>query len=642
LSVSMPPCALRRRRTRCDKDRLTAFVLTVLVLSSPRAYTIEAFHSCTSAGWSSGHIATLRPPPRFAPNAFRIQGQTAKRKTRQSCAGVKFATCYCSINFLRRPSASIRSVLLRCGSPGSSASSSSHNLELGTDDDEEWQCGKDVHANLDRLEQAIVKTQAEERLLHRERLEELNYHARQWRPVAHEIVQNILEPLQLSTTLCILLKGLIRSRAFCLSVIQRLSTFHFWSCLVVAPLLLFLYHQQARRLDEKHTPSIPNGISEEYVRFLSDYENPRTSCRDFVLCLLEQWFSAMAGLALVGPLLHFSSISTIINPQKKHAMLLIARIATRLAAWASLHQYQELWYQLVRRDQPRPVMASNYFMTLLSNLQWTRWVTAIDLACCLASSCSWRQIGVFYGISVLTASLAVSMAHFATPDRKRLRHLFKYRPPLRIMAQAAILAWVVRNGKYLWCSVEQHLALLSLLSSRDILMHLPWNFGAIFAGFALVFAGPICHLLAWKRLIRISFTNSLSLALGTKRYRKAMLEKQKSNVIQWRYRLDWRTPERLSVILDRCYRGFWYWLFLAGTVEDKLRQQAKERARSSVKLQRDFLWQRLKRDRRRNQSSLKSRSWKRNAMNKLSRDFQSQFDSKKIDVCMMLTGVTWI
>ena len=42
---------------------------------------------------------------------------------------------------------------------------------------------------------------------------------------------------------------------------------------------------------------------------------------------------------------------------------------------------------------------------------------------------------------------------------------------------------------------------------------------------------------------------------------------------KWRYRLRWREPERIQSIMEKTAGNWFYWLVIAGSVEDKLERE---------------------------------------------------------------------
>jgi hypothetical protein len=220
----------------------------------------------------------------------------------------------------------------------------------------------DVYRDLERLETAINMSNAEGNLKHLERIEMMQHFARQRRPLYPDVRDFILAPLGLSLALSILQKYPQTK------IVARLVTtcldWHFWIAVVTAPILLFIAKKKAMPPPEP-MPEDMQDLAPEYWRFVqkyTDWEDPKTSCRDHVLVLLELWTSSVIGMALVGGL---SRLRNFPNYPIIWLWLSCAQLLTRLGAVASIYQFPGQIYQLQRDQQPRPL---SFFPTILQLL----------------------------------------------------------------------------------------------------------------------------------------------------------------------------------------------------------------------------------------------------------------------------------
>jgi hypothetical protein len=245
----------------------------------------------------------------------------------------------------------------------------------------DWQVG-DVYKDLDLLDQSIRLANAEQDLQHKERLETLDHFARQRRLIRPDIRNYLMAPLSYS----FLIFFIVSRQPFLSKLMARLSLAHMYSVTLLPP-ILFLVIKRARMSPPEPPPSELTGIDPEYYRFLtsSQWEDPATSTRDFVLCLAEQWTSAVVVFMVWGAFLP-----------------LPCRLLVRLAAWASLHQYPKLYFELHR--QPRPLSGQVCtFQKLVSALESTTpWLVATDLALWMASSPR-TSLGVYGAAACLLA-----------------------------------------------------------------------------------------------------------------------------------------------------------------------------------------------------------------------------------------------
>ena len=414
-------------------------------------------------------------------------------------------------------------------------------------------------------------------------------------------------------------------------------------------------------MDEE--PTLPYALQDlgpEYLRYLTDYEGPEeASCRDYVRCLLEQWISAVAGIAVVGPLWWFFSAGCR-RSQPATVMRIMMQLIIRLAAAASWHQYPQLWFQLVRARQPRPLSAPVATLQSLIGVQLTRWTVATDLACLAATVAPSRfHLGLGYGVGMASVGLVALAARWVTPvsarnnesddgddnNKKQWKRsrVAQWRPAVKFLASAAVVVWILSRSLYWISALAQAATTAKTLSVEELVVYFPWRKVLNGLGVAVALLGPVCHLYAFRKLVRVLYTHNLSLALGTEGFQEALREaenddtassdkKEPKRLMQWRYKLTWREPERIRVTLDRWRGEFWYWLFLKGSVQEKLSKEAAGRFKSEVQSRGLTIWQRLAKERAQYPDApLPDRTkWKENAMKRVAEWHQQDYDANTI------------
>jgi hypothetical protein len=499
------------------------------------------------------------------------------------------------------------------------SSSRSTSLQEGF----EWEAG-DVYQDLDRLEQAINLSNAPQNLAHAERIEMMDNFAQQRRPIAPDLEKFVLDPFGLSLFFAALRKSPLSRLPATVRMMDLALDVHFMSLVVVAPLLLFLWQQRrTRTTDSNEVPSELEGLDPAYYRFLTttDWENPETSTRDYVTCLVEQWTSAVAGMAVPG---------LILFPGTYYGKIPV-QILTRIAAVAAVHQYPKLLFQLTRKQQPRPLAGRVWAMQWLLACQVMPWAVALDLSR-LLGHCRWQTL------VTMTGGLAVAWA--AASQLYRLPPTFRERwsrSSPRLLALAALACYGRLHIHYfqrIWA-----LALGTSIQVGDfaVLSFLKNHSKSIRNGLALLVSlvGPLCHLLAVRKNFRVMHTHDLSLALGTDEFQKKLEDPdERKRRFQWRYRLDWREPKRIRTTLQEWRKGFWYWFFFTGGIQDKLRKEFLSNRKSEAQRRDLTVWQRIAEDVKKNPDApVPDRTlWKQQAMDRISRKHQKDYDRKKFDV----------
>jgi hypothetical protein len=232
-------------------------------------------------------------------------------------------------------------------------------IRLAGSNHEDWKVG-DVYRDLDVLEQAINFANAEQNLKHTERIEMMDYCARQRRPLIPDFRKFILAPLSISLLLRIVNEN--TTIKFVTRMITACMDFHFWMVVVFAPIIL-LVAKLISKPEPEPMPEELKGLAPEYLPFVTtDWEDPETSSQDHVLFLLEYWGSAVLGVSIIGVL---NLLKLIPTRNVVRFWMSLAQLLTRVGVLASLHQYQRQIFKLLRHQQPRPI---GFFPSILQSL----------------------------------------------------------------------------------------------------------------------------------------------------------------------------------------------------------------------------------------------------------------------------------
>jgi len=153
-------------------------------------------------------------------------------------------------------------------------------------------------------------------------------------------------------------------------------------------------------------------------------------------------------------------------------------------------------------------------------------------------------------------------------------------------------------------------------SKVDVLWAIPFFFAAL---------GPLAHLMAIKRLFRVQKTHDISLATERETLRSILSNaKEMSKRTKWRYRLNWREPQRLTDTIPTILDNAVYRLFFQGTVPDKLMKESQATIRRSVF---DECNNRIASTERGKNVPIPSTEWKSRAMEVLASEHQRDYDS---------------
>lgn len=384
-----------------------------------------------------------------------------------------------------------------------------------------------VYEDIENLRRAIAEDQAEGNLRVIQTQQLVDAFAANRRPLFQDVKNFVIFPCLLAYALAIPLFRYTPKLCLIRSIITKLFVFEFWTMEVLMP-ILFLIQKKRDRLD----------IGIHYVPLnkkrspLTEYFDRDCSCEDFVLCLLEQWVSAVFGTFCFG--LWSSAFS-----KYNHSYLWpFVRLATRLGSVSSLHQYPELLFKL--RRQPRPWRRSETKLRKLSDflLKFVTIGLIIDLS----------EIMQKVQVPLVLLSLLVVLADFLHPKR----FLSRWNPPKKLQCLKLIGALFLNWSPTLFATF--------------LLCKIPFTFmkaGAF--PLAVTCLGPFLHIFALKKLGRITYSDGESLKTGGNSDQQ---EKHLGNK-RWRYELSWRKPARIESGLLNCLKK----VYFLGSSAEKMRRK---------------------------------------------------------------------
>lgn len=149
-----------------------------------------------------------------------------------------------------------------------------------------------------------------------------------------------------------------------------------------------------------------------------------------------------------------------------------------------------------------------------------------------------------------------------------------------------------------------------------------------------VSSSPIGHLVAFRKLFRVSYTHDISLANDYNTINAILNDPVECQErFKWRYRLEWREPERIMETISRWKGGFSYWLLFQGGVEDQLRKEFQATQKSAAHREGLTVLQRVKQEMKDNPDAprLDSTKWKENAMKNLAEKHEADYKSGKFE-----------
>jgi hypothetical protein len=415
-----------------------------------------------------------------------------------------------------------------------------------------WTAG-DVEGDFERLESAIKLENAEDDLLAKTRLDMMDFLASSRKEVSEKILTIMKGPLLISLFLTLTFRGISGSRA--LAVMNLLSALQFSGCIVVAPIVLLTIQSRKKRYYKTFTlPRELQGVGEHYLRFLTFYENPKLSCKDSVLCLLELWSFAVLPSLLYGPL------------------SLTRRLLTRLAAAASLRQYPaqayELWHQ-----QMYPLTGMVVALRTFAKLMLSTPMFIIDSSLLMAKL-EPKMILRWYAITLLFGTITCFGFKHIKPQNKVWSMASEFPAPLRLVSAFLALGSILKYHQSLSDVLTRHMLPFDTGAFSKL------RFIAILRTILAILSctGAVWNLASMQNNLRLAFTHNISLSTCLDddcSTRINAFEDKES--FAWRYWYPWRQPERISQSLRAIGSRFWRWLLLEGSVEEQISKARRNR-----------------------------------------------------------------
>ena len=456
------------------------------------------------------------------------------------------------------------------------------------------------------LEHAIGLEHKELKLRHSILKEQIDFVDQSKRLVIPDVLRYVVVPLFYAYGLFRLL-GCSGSKKGLLQVVgtsmTKATDLHFWIVVVGAPLLLNLAKGLQRRTKGIHPwDEIPDELKNidpvsaeiRMIPFLYDYEDPRSSCDDTVSFLVEYWTSVVNGLAIVSACRVLATNGLGITgflQSNNGAMLWLscAQFLARLAVVASVYQYPEKLYDLERSELNGPV---GLFPTVMLKLvRWMMVFAPLGMIADFSKILLRLPKGWVYP---LYASIAVTLLGTWTRMRESIRvdsgdHQ-KAKDPLEpaLLIPPKPLAKLLYAVSFLSLWRKQ---LQGLRQAFKIFAYQPLRFSpiacwkAIGSGFLVVLSllGPIIHLKAFSKILKVEHSNNLPSISTKESYDKAVEERpERAYDMAWRHSVRWRKPQRLTVSKGWLYHDFFHWYLFKGTVHERLFNDRADQIRRQV------------------------------------------------------------
>ncbi|GKY92720.1 hypothetical protein MPSEU_000242000 [Mayamaea pseudoterrestris] len=445
-----------------------------------------------------------------------------------------------------------------CRSPQHSYTANYIRQESSAEAELEWEAG-DVYEEFEQLERAIAIHQAEQNLNHYERIQRLQDFANQRRPLYPDLHKYIIGPFVAALGVTAICKTIPQQPSWIGGSLRMALALHFWTTVVAFPLLMYII-KRVKQPPPKPLPSELQDLGPEFSQFLPLTESEhdrRKRTDDCTMCLSEQVSSAVIGTAC---------LSSFLAPDMRPALYLL----TRLGALLSWYQYPKLLSDLTRQDQPRPVTWDVYAMQIIRKWQGSTWMLVPALAQVLMSL-DWEVIGQIYG--------AVGVAYVAARIRPSLFSGETNLLPslLTLMTVLATAAWLFDQQRVIQLAV----AVVRIVGVQNRLWRfvLVRNLGPL-VPFVLAALPTLIHIVAFRKVMRVSKISNVSLASNVEEYQQA--SETPVATATWRWRTAWRDPQRMGATIRRWWGDFVYGIFLSGSVEDKLLRESIRRRRSLV------------------------------------------------------------
>ena len=405
---------------------------------------------------------------------------------------------------------------------------SSRNQNNAISDAGDWKVGN-FKKDAQNLRMAIAKSRAEDDLNEKDRIHLLDEFAKQRKLFFPDLVHYVFYPL---------LGSIVASSLYINLLKKRLGTNHFlsflpttinifsWVIYIYSPLLLFITIKLPKYLRTnllRKKSSEKMDLDMDYFSAQYDYKiDPRKDCSDYIMCLLENWSCSVLPYAITVPLLYFIYPNYRSNslPKLTAVLLSFSQMINRLGCVASHYQFPKLLYQLQRDNQPRPIPVIPTFMQQIIT------TTSKLLPYCFVYD-------------------FVKVIHYITN---------------KASSNSAMLGARFIPGKF-------------------------WKVLFLFF-FTLSFLNPMIYLVAYIRLIKVQYFTNISLTESYSNVEKHLQtpsmnsDENNGDGFNWRYKLKWREPRRLSQSIKFLWRDT-ILFFLSGWGDEDERSN-KHRSFSSA------------------------------------------------------------
>jgi hypothetical protein len=436
-----------------------------------------------------------------------------------------------------------------------------------------------VYDALDALEKAIRIENPYLKLKGMEYQQVVDHIEQNKYPLLPNVIKHIIVPLIYSWLLCIF------SSTKLVRWTWRLMDVHFWTIVVWAPILFLRLKRSYEIIEPSPFPikdkdgnyDVDLGLCVEMTGLSPqfDWNDPVRSCKDYTLVLSEYWSSAVRGMAAVPVLRAFLLMlygKSIVRSGVLPFWLTCSQFLTRIAAVASLYQYPEMMFLLQRHGQPRPVaMFPNFLQILVRSMLYLAPIGLIsDFSKVLTVMPEGWIYPLYACIAVVLYGTWTRMNETTSNDPDNFHEI---QPPNRITRRIYWLCFVA-----LWRKQLLSLGLLLIRTLKSSMGKVTFSAVAatndsicklILCGcvMSIPVVGPLIHLKAISRIVKITYSNSLPAIISSKSDEKTMKDLMKRR--EWIYSLSWREPERLSVVQKRLEDDLVYNAWVKGGNEDK-------------------------------------------------------------------------
>lgn len=493
-----------------------------------------------------------------------------------------------------------------------------------------WQAG-DVYADLDRLEKAIQLSQADTGLSQSVRLECLDYAAQQKRPLSR-IAPRIAQVATLTTASWWLVRqaasnnsnGLVGRMSQRLGLVYALQ---FWVYLVWSP--MFLFWGQSRLVNRRRrTAGTKNDVNANAKTpgfdSLSKWREPlEYSSNQVARHVLEHWLASVAGAALLYPW---------VPTNWRH----LVRLVVRMAVPTSWRLYEKIWFLLHRPGQPRPLTFTTQLLQQVTRIPlFTPWTVSWELAIGLhAVRASTRMVGLLYAMALAASFVCRWLSRYFNEASSTWK--FPRTLPMKRFIASVLGVFILQLA---WVHRQTFVLGYALLGKRrrDVVVVMP-----LLAPFlervvkvsatTLACAMPLAYIFARLGRLHFFYSDNISLSVNAKPFFQKMNETKTD--LQWRYRYEWiDQPKRIGEISRRTLQRLCYIIFLSGSVEEKLLQQAAEGYSGLTRASGIHILDRIREDlKRKPEAFAVDRSmWKQRAMEEQIRQHENNYAQKRAD-----------